>query len=91
MSNVHSGRKLGGNGRKMGGKWDEIPIFLRPLFPFLRRPKIFPSVPFAKFGIQISAGGGGGGQQGIRRHPPNRVLPRLARDTLLHEGALHRK
>jgi hypothetical protein len=37
-------RKMGENGRK----WDEIPIFLNPIFPFFRRSKAFPTVPFVK-------------------------------------------
>ena len=46
-------RKMGENGRKMGGKWDEIPIFYSPISPIFLELKIFPTVPFVKLAHRI--------------------------------------
>ena len=67
----------GGKGVGVGGEWEKNGTkgpFVA--VPFFRRPKPLSSVPFVKFGVQVSAEKMGK-MQGICRYPANRVPTRL--------------
>ena len=70
VGNVGSTSTVADKWEKMGEEWEQngtkYPVFTVPFPPFLRRPKNLPTVPFVKFGTQVS-GGEMGGRQGIRQ------------------------
>ena len=71
------GQKQQENGRKMGGKWDKIPIFHSPPFPIFPEVKDLPHSPLCENRLTALTDGKMGSFATHRHSPPRRLVRML--------------